>query len=87
MRSSVPAPPEPPAHGLVSIILPTYNEAENILATVGGVLQAVGDPVEVIVVDDDSPDETWKLVEQLGDSRVRVVRRRGVRGLASAVNA
>ena len=86
MRSSVPAPPEPPTHGLVSIILPTYNERENILATVSGVLQTVGDPVEVIVVDDDSPDETWKLVEELGDSRVRVVRRRGVRGLASAVN-
>ncbi len=86
MRSSVPALTEPAAHGLISIILPTYNERENILATVGAVLKAVGDPVEVIVVDDDSPDQTWKLVAEIGDPRVKVLRRRGVRGLASAVN-
>jgi len=86
MPYSVAAPTDPPAHGLVSIILPTYNERENILPTVGAVLKAVGDPVEVLVVDDDSPDQTWNLVEQLGDARVRVIRRRGVRGLASAVN-
>ena len=86
MPSSVAAPTDSPAHGLVTIILPTYNERENILTTVGAVLKAVGDPVEVLVVDDDSPDHTWELVEQLGDARVRVIRRRGVRGLASAVN-
>jgi len=86
MHSSVPAPAEPHARGLVSIILPTYNERENILETVSAVLQAVPDPVEVIVVDDDSPDETWKLVGELGDPRVKVVRREGIRGLASAIN-
>ena len=86
MPSSVAAPTDSPAHGLVTIILPTYNERENILTTVGAVLKAVRDPVEVLVVDDDSPDHTWELVEQLGDARVRVIRRRGVRGLASAVN-
>ncbi len=86
MPSSVPAPTDSPAHGLVTIILPTYNERENILTTVEAVLKAVGDPVEVLVVDDDSPDHTWELVEQLADARVRVIRRRGVRGLASAVN-
>ena len=86
MPSSVAAPTDSTAHGLVTIILPTYNERENILTTVEAVLKAVGDPVEVLVVDDDSPDHTWELVEQLGDARVRVIRRRGVRGLASAVN-
>ena len=86
MPSSVAAPTNSTAHGLVTIILPSYNERENILTTVEAVLKAVGDPVEVLVVDDDSPDHTWELVEQLGDARVRVIRRRGVRGLASAVN-
>ena len=86
MPFSVAAPTDSTAHGLVTIILPTYNERENILTTVGAVLKAVGDPVEVLVVDDDSPDHTWELVEQLADARVRVIRRRGVRGLASAVN-
>jgi dolichol-phosphate mannosyltransferase len=77
-------PPKP--HRSVSVILPSYNERENILATVQAVLRAVGDPVEVIVVDDDSPDLTWKLVQDLGDPRVKSIRRIGIRGLASAIN-
>jgi dolichol-phosphate mannosyltransferase len=46
----------------------------------------VKDPVEVIVVDDDSKDETWKLVENLNDPRVVLIRRVATRGLASAFN-
>jgi dolichol-phosphate mannosyltransferase len=71
---------------LVSIILATYNESENIEEMIAAVLQSVRDPVEVIVVDDDSPDLTWKIAEEIGDPRVKVIRRIGTRGLASAVN-
>jgi dolichol-phosphate mannosyltransferase len=71
---------------LVSIILATYNERENILDMIEGILEHVREPVEVIVVDDDSPDGTWKLVEDMNDPRARVVRRVGTRGLASAIN-
>jgi dolichol-phosphate mannosyltransferase len=42
--------------------------------------------MEIIVVDDDSPDRTWGLVESLGLPRVKVIRRKGTRGLASAFN-
>jgi dolichol-phosphate mannosyltransferase len=49
------------------------------------VIDAVGDPVEVIVVDDDSPDETWKVAAELDDPRVRAVHRK-TRGLATAIN-
>ena len=42
--------------------------------------------MEVIVVDDDSADQTWQLVESLGDPRVVVIRRVDTRGLASAFN-
>lgn len=72
------------SHPLVSVILPTYNESENILRMIRAVIESVGDPVEVIVVDDDSPDQTWRVVAELGDPRVRSIRR-GSRGLASAV--
>ena len=78
-------PPTDP-RGLVSIILATYNERENIADTVGAILAHVPDPVEVIVVDDDSPDLTWKVATDLGDPRVKVIRRTGARGLASAIN-
>ncbi len=70
----------------VSIVLATYNERENILDTINSIFEHVKDPVEVIVVDDDSADKTWKLVEDLNHSRVTVIRRVATRGLASAFN-
>lgn len=75
--------PNPDPH--VSIVLATYNERENILDTIGAIFQHVPS-VEVIVVDDDSPDETWKLAADLHDPRVKVIRRVATRGLASAFN-
>jgi len=70
----------------VSIILATYNERENILNTISAIFEHLGDDVEVIVVDDDSPDQTWKLVEESDDLRVVLIRRVATRGLASAFN-
>jgi dolichol-phosphate mannosyltransferase len=70
----------------VSIVLATYNERENIVDTIQSIFEHVKDPVEVIVVDDDSSDQTWQLVESLGDPRVVVIRRVDTRGLASAFN-
>jgi dolichol-phosphate mannosyltransferase len=70
----------------VSIVLATYNERENILDTISSIFLNVKDPVEVIVVDDDSSDMTWQLVEELNDPRVKLIRRVETRGLASAFN-
>ena len=70
---------------LVSIILATYNEAENIGQVIRRILEQVPDPLEIVVVDDDSPDRTWEVAQNLGDPRVKVVRRVGIRGLASAM--
>ena len=71
---------------LTSIILATYNERENICEVIQGVFEHVPGEVEVIVVDDDSPDETWRVVERMGDPRVKLIRRVSTRGLASAFN-
>src|SRR5256885_16970702 len=70
----------------VSIILATYNERENICATVQDIFQHVSDSVEVIVVDDDSPDNTWLVATSLEDPRGKVIRRVGKRGLATALH-
>jgi dolichol-phosphate mannosyltransferase len=69
-----------------SIVLPTYNERDVIVGVVGEILDAVG-AVEVLVVDDDSPDRTWEIVASAfaGDPRARALRRVGRRGLASAI--
>ena len=72
--------------GLVSIILATYNESENISDILQAIFAAVPDPVEIIVVDDNSPDQTWKVATDFGDPRVKVIRRINTRGLASAIN-
>ncbi len=71
---------------LTSIILATYNERENIGETIRGIFEHVTGEIEVIVVDDDSPDQTWKLAAEMNDDRVKVIRRVATRGLASAFN-
>lgn len=73
-----------PVRRMISIILATYNERENIAETIEGIRRYVPGPLEIIVVDDDSPDETWKLVAEVGCSDVKLIRRVHTRGLASA---
>ena len=70
----------------VSVLLPTYNEGPLIVDLVRAVLVATPG-AEVLVVDDDSPDRTWERAAAAfgGDRRVRVLRRIGRRGLASAL--
>ncbi len=83
--SNAPARPYDP-NPRVSVVLATYNERENIVETISEIFNHITDSVEVIVVDDDSPDETWRIVEGLGNPNVKVIRRVSTRGLASAFN-
>lgn len=73
---------------MLSLVLPTYNEVENLselLPKVEDVLKDV--PHEIIIVDDDSPDGTWRVAQELSEhlEDVHVIRRIGRRGLSSAV--
>jgi len=81
-------PPVPISGGSgsrVLVVLPTYNERATILEVLRGVL-AAGSNVDALVVDDASPDGTADAVEGLAreSPRVRLLRRPGKRGLASA---
>ncbi len=72
----------------LSLVIPTYNEAENLPILIDrlcSVLSLID--YELIVVDDDSPDGTWRLAETMAadNSRIRSLRRIGERGLSSAV--
>jgi dolichol-phosphate mannosyltransferase len=67
------------------VIIPTYNERENLPNIVPLVLEQ--DPrLEVLVIDDNSPDGTGELADALAgaDPRVHVVHRPGKRGLGTA---
>jgi dolichol-phosphate mannosyltransferase len=72
---------------LTSIIIPTYNEIENIGLLIDRIDQALKKiPYEAVIVDDNSPDGTGEKAEELGKNfPVRVIHREGRLGLASAV--
>src|SRR3989442_10194314 len=72
-----------------SVIVPTYNEAASLPLLVGRLAPAMRDREwELVVVDDGSPDGTADVAEKLGARHpVRVLRRAGKAGLASAVIA
>ncbi len=65
----------------VIILLTTYNEVENIEELLERIL-ALGEHFEVLVVDDDSPDGTGKLVAARAaeNNRVHLIKRKGGRG-------
>lgn len=73
----------------VSVILPTYNERENIEAMVREVARHLYPESEIIVVDDDSPDETWRIVSRINlkSPEVRLVRRMENHGLTESLRA
>ncbi|MEU2740827.1 polyprenol monophosphomannose synthase [Streptomyces sp. NPDC007095] len=71
--------------GTALVIIPTYNEAENIKKIVGRVRASVPD-AHVLVADDNSPDGTGKLADELAaeDDHVQVLHRKGKEGLGAA---
>jgi dolichol-phosphate mannosyltransferase len=85
------SPREPiPAAGtapVLSVIVPTFNEAQNIAELVAGLERALdGVAWEAIIVDDNSPDGTSAVAKAVAarNPRVRCLRRLGRRGLAGA---
>jgi glycosyltransferase involved in cell wall biosynthesis len=85
---------------LVCTILPTYNERDNILLLIDRLIASVPSPYLVLVIDDNSPDGTWEVVEEIashysdpqnlrgengGSSAVALVRRIDEKGLTSAI--
>lgn len=74
---------------MISVIIPTYNESENILGiskAVSQTLELYGEAFEILVMDDDSPDLTADIVNKSLIPGVRAVNRRGKpRGLSAAV--
>ncbi|MDX3093206.1 polyprenol monophosphomannose synthase [Streptomyces sp. ME01-24h] len=71
--------------GSVLVIIPTYNEADNVKPIVARVRAAVPE-AHVLVADDNSPDGTGKLADELAatDDHVHVLHRRGKEGLGAA---
>lgn len=87
LNQKQPVTAKPPANIELAVIVPTYNERDNVielLRRIDSVLGGVG--YEVIFVDDDSSDGTADVIREVArhDPKVRVLQRIGRRGLASA---
>jgi len=78
---------ESPDHdfGRVLVVIPTYNERDNVEGIVERVTRSVPD-ANALIVDDGSPDGTGKIADELatGDPRVHVLHRTGKAGLGAA---
>lgn len=77
-----------PVNPTVSVVTPTFNEAENVPVLIARLHDALsGVPHEIIVADDDSPDRTWAVAEEIAekDPSVTVMRRFHDPGLSASV--
>ncbi|GBF79388.1 polyprenol monophosphomannose synthase [Aphanothece sacrum] len=89
----MPNPQDSTSYSLVCTILPTFNERDNIKPLIERLLASVPSPYLVLVIDDNSPDGTWEVVERLASSYadfpnqkgVALVRRINEKGLTSAI--
>ena len=74
----------------LSVVIPTFNESygiSQILRALHSSLEELQINFEIILVDDDSPDSTWKIAADLIEEipELTVIRRLGTKGLATAV--
>ena len=67
----------------LSIVLSTYNEANNIRQTINSLLTK-NNVKEIIIIDDDSNDGTIDVLKKLQNSKIKIVIRKKIRGFASA---
>lgn len=72
-----------PRNSKVSIVIPTYNEKEHIETLIKSLYATIPAPLEVMVVDDASPDGTADLAAGLDYPGLKIIRRKA-RGLAAA---
>lgn len=54
------------------VMIPTYNESENIKDLIGEILKLKIKNLHVVVVDDNSPDKTWKIVQDISKKKKNV---------------
>jgi dolichol-phosphate mannosyltransferase len=71
----------------IMVVIPTYNEADNLPLMVGELIALSTPHLEILVVDDDSPDGTGQIADDLArrhPDRVHVIHRTGKMGLGTA---
>lgn len=65
------------------IIIPTYNEAKNIEPLIDKIFRIIP-KVDILIIDDNSPDKTHDIVKKIKDERIKLIRRKRKMGLGTA---
>ena len=75
-----------PAEPVIEVVLPTYNEADNIEPLVAALMERLPPGARILIVDDSSPDGTGEIADRLaaGEPRVEVLHRPVKEGLGPA---
>jgi dolichol-phosphate mannosyltransferase len=71
----------------IMAVMPTYNEAENLVQIVAELMILELDGLEILIIDDDSPDGTGQIADDLAEQyadQVHVIHRQGKMGLGTA---
>ena len=87
MPDTTDAAPAPDAQPLISVLIPAYNHARFVRAALDSVLQQSWSNLELIVIDDASPDATWQVLQECTDPRVRLLRNESNLGSHGTLNA
>src|SRR3990167_4433272 len=71
----------------VTVVLPTYREAMNLSTLIPSIYAVLGRPLQILIVDDDSQDDTDRIIQYFMDMDypVSLITRLQERGLASAI--
>ena len=73
----------------LSIVLPTYNEKDNIISLVKQILEILknSENIEIIIVDDNSPDETYSVCKTVFEKndKIKILLRKSNKGLAKSI--
>lgn len=70
---------------LVSVVIPVYKVEQYIEKTIQSVLSQTYQNFEIIIVDDESPDQSIEICRKFGDRRIKIIQQKN-RGLAGARN-
>ena len=71
---------------LISVVIPTYKRASTVPRAIKSVLSQTYTNLEVLVVDDCSPDDTQSVVRSIADDRIRYLRHETNKGLPTVRN-